>query len=276
MTAGRALEQVATGVHVATAGSFTTTSPFVVADDGACLLVDPALTPAELAGLARAAHDRGWRVAAGVSTHPHWDHLLWAAALGPAPRFATPAAAREADRRGPELPAEAARDLPGHEWQTIGGVTPLPGPADPARRTVPWPGPEVVVVEHSAHAPGHAALLVTGAGVLLAGDMLSDTEVPLLDLAAADPVGEYRRGLETLAGLLGDARRVVPGHGHVTDATGARARIDRDRRYLDSLEHGGGDDDPRLTNDWIRGEHARQRAHVAPRGGNQGTDQGPP
>ena len=37
------------------------------------------------------------------------------------------------------------------------------------------------IVEHQAHAIGHAALLLADRGVLLAGDMLSDVLIPLLD-----------------------------------------------------------------------------------------------
>ncbi len=38
---------------------------------------------------------------------------------------------------------------------------------------IPWDGPQVRVVEHPAHSPGHAALVVEDRGVLVAGDMLS-------------------------------------------------------------------------------------------------------
>ena len=37
------------------------------------------------------------------------------------------------------------------------------------------------IVEHQAHAIGHAAVLLADRGVLLAGDMLSDVLIPLLD-----------------------------------------------------------------------------------------------
>jgi hypothetical protein len=40
------------------------------------------------------------------------------------------------------------------------------------------------IVEHQAHAIGHAAVLLADRGLLLAGDMLSDVLIPLLDLAA--------------------------------------------------------------------------------------------
>lgn len=134
----------------------------------------------------------------------------------------------------------------------------------PGAEHLPGPWSQVRLLEHDAHAPGHAALVVRG--VLLAGDMLSDREVPLLDLSAADPIEDYDAGLARLAAELRTAvTALVPGHGSVTDAAGARRRTDADRRYLDALAAGTpltADDDPRLADAWVRGEHERQVRHL--------------
>ena len=114
---------------------------------------------------------------------------------------------------------------------------------------------------HDAHAPGHGAVFLPATGTLVAGDMCSDIEIPLLDLAAADPLGDYRAGLERLAGLAG-VRQVIPGHGHPGDAAELRHRIDADRRYLDALERGAPPADPRLAQDWLRAEHDAQLRRV--------------
>jgi glyoxylase-like metal-dependent hydrolase (beta-lactamase superfamily II) len=42
-----------------------------------------------MACLANDLSDSGQAVVAGFSTHPHWDHLLWHARLGAAPRYGT-------------------------------------------------------------------------------------------------------------------------------------------------------------------------------------------
>ena len=39
---------------------------------------------------------------------------------------------------------------------------------------------------HDGHAPGHGAVFLPESGVLIAGDMCSDVEIPLLDTDAAD------------------------------------------------------------------------------------------
>lgn len=250
----RVLEQVAAGVWVATSPVWRTTSTVVVAPGGDCLLIDPALTPAEIDALAREITARGWRVSAAFSTHPHWDHQLWSAALPDVPRWATDTAVLWSRDHMARIAAEAAHDLPGHAWQVIGGTTALEGRAE-----VPWAGPRAVVLDTGAHASGHASLLLPTERVLVAGDLLSDVEVPLLDPDAADPVGDYRRVLLDLAGVVEDCLAVVPGHGRVTDGPGAVRRIAADLRYLEDLTAGREPSDLRLCDRRIHADHVHQR-----------------
>ena len=212
------MDEIAPGVFVATADTYTTTTTVVAGADGGCLLIDPAVTVADLAALAGWLTERGLRPAAGWSTHPHWDHLLWSAAFGEVPRYATPRAVAVAARELPGLLSDVGESAPGHDLTLFARVEPLLG------REIDWAGPRAVVYAHDAHAPGHGAVLLPDAGVLIAGDMLSDIEIPLLDLEAADPFGGYRHGLELLAAVPG-VRVLVPGHGHVGDQAEFRRRV---------------------------------------------------
>jgi glyoxylase-like metal-dependent hydrolase (beta-lactamase superfamily II) len=262
--------EITPGVFVATSPVYLTTSTIVAGPEGGCLLIDPALTVTELAGLGEWLAARGWHAAAGWSTHSHWDHVLWSAALGAGvPRYATARTARECARARETLVQGVSAEAPGHDLALVGQVTALgrsPAPRDPAAwPAIPWDGPRALVVEHDAHAPGHGALLLPDLGVLVAGDMLSDVEIPLLAWPAAgetaDPFGDYRAGLGLLAALPG-TRLVVPGHGHPTDAAGLRSRAAADFRYLDHVERGRDLTDQRLLApgaQWLREEHARQR-----------------
>ena len=175
----------------------------------------------------------------GFSTHPHWDHLLWHAELGEAPRYGTARCAAEIrallsdadwkDDIAEELPPEIEVPL-----DLLGLITGLPAEAT----QIPWDGPKVRIIEHQAHAPGHAALLIEERGVLVAGDMLSDVLIPMLDLNAADPIEDYLAALRLLEGVAGDVDVVVPGHGSVGGADQVRARIDQDRAYVQALRDG--------------------------------------
>ena len=151
--------------------------------------------------------------------------MLWSRELGDVPRFAALRAVAAAAARRADLIDSAQRSAPGHDLDLLGRLTAL----EPGADRVPWDGPQARVVAHDGHAPGHGAVFLPEAGVLIAGDMCSDIEIPLLDRDTPDPVGDYRAGLDRLAALTG-VRQVVPGHGHVGDAAEFGRRIAADRQ----------------------------------------------
>ena len=247
--------EILPGVLVATGVLYTTTTTVVAGPDGSCLVIDPAVTVAEIAGLAAAIAARGLRPVLGWSTHPHWDHVLWHASLGDVPRYATPAAAAAARSERDQLAAAAEESAPGHDRSLIGNVTRLSG------TSLPWDGPAAELIVHDGHAPGHGAVFLPDSGVLIAGDMCSDIEIPFVvdpgePEASMDPVGDYRAGLSRLAAVTG-IRHVVPGHGQVADAGEFRRRVEADFAYLDLLERGEPSDDPRISG-YARAFHEQQ------------------
>jgi len=228
-----------------------------------------------MAALANDLSDSGQTVVAGFSTHPHWDHLLWHARLGSAPRYGTARCAATArdrlseglDPRRLGIPEQVLLDL-------LGLITGLP--AEMAQ--IPWDGPQVRIIEHQAHAPGHAALLIEERGVLVAGDMLSDVLIPMLDLNdTADPIEDYLAALRLLEGVAGDVDVLVPGHGSIGGADQVHARIDQDRAYVHALRDAHVPSDPRVSpsatygKDWLPGVHARQLQRLARRSERDGT-----
>src|SRR5580658_3789963 len=82
------LKQVTEGVFTRESMFVRFNSTVVQGQDGV-LLIDPGVIETELVGLADDLLVLDQPVVAGISTHPHWDHLLWHARLGEAPRFAT-------------------------------------------------------------------------------------------------------------------------------------------------------------------------------------------
>jgi glyoxylase-like metal-dependent hydrolase (beta-lactamase superfamily II) len=148
-------------------------------------------------------------------------------------------------------------------------------PADAAR--IPWDGPHVRILEHQAHAPGHAALLIAERGVLVAGDMLSDVLIPMLDLNAAEPIEDYLAALQLLEGIAGDVDVLVPGHGSIGAADQLQARIDQDRAYVHALRDADALSDPRIGPsakpgwEWVSDVHAGQLHGLAQRSERDGT-----
>ena len=274
------LRQVAEGVLIRES-EFCQSNAVVVQGRAGVLLIDPGVHGYEMAALANDLSDSGQTVVAGFSTHPHWDHLLWHAGLGAAPRYGT---ARCADiarvllseagwkaRIVEWIPPDIAEQV---QLDLLGLITGLP--AEMAR--IPWDGPQVRIIEHQAHAPGHAALLIEERGVLVAGDMLSDVLIPMLDLNdTADPIEDYLAALRLLEGVAGDVDVLIPGHGSIGGADQVHARIDQDRAYVHALRDAHVLSDPRVCPsakdgwDWVADVHARQLQRLAQRSERDGT-----
>ena len=111
------------------------------------------------------------------------------------------------------------------------------------------------IVEHQSHAIGHAAVLLADRGVLLAGDMLSDVLIPLLDPRRPDQVAAYETALDLLDQAAGKVDVLVPGHGAVAQGPEVAARLAADRAYIDALRQGLDPVDARPEQDWLAGPH---------------------
>jgi glyoxylase-like metal-dependent hydrolase (beta-lactamase superfamily II) len=239
------LTQVADGVWVRQSEWVCTNAIAVRGEDG-LILVDPGIDGSELHQFADDLDRLGIPVVAGFSTHPHWDHLLWHSRFGDVPRYATTAGADAASQARERAQAMAADRASGIPLELIGLVTPLPVDGGPV------PGE---IVEHQAHAIGHAAILLADRGVLLAGDMLSDVLIPLFDPRGPDQVGAYETALDRLGEAARHADIVVPGHGAVADGPEVAARLAADHAYINALRREEEPVDARLQADWLSGPH---------------------
>jgi glyoxylase-like metal-dependent hydrolase (beta-lactamase superfamily II) len=273
------LRQVAEGVLIHES-EFVQSNAVVVQGRAGVLLIDAGVHDHEMAALANDLRALGQPVVAGFSTHPHWDHLLWHAGLGAAPRYGTARCAADVranlsdagwqDRIAAWIPPDIAEQI---TWDLFGLITGLP--AETAR--IPWDGPHVRIIEHQAHAAGHAALLIEERGVLVAGDMLSDVLIPMLDLDdTADPIEDYLAALRLLEGAAGDVDVIVPGHGSIGGADQLHQRIGQDRAYVQSLRDADAPADPRLSpsaygKDFLPGVHARQLQGLGRKSERDGT-----
>ena len=259
------LKQIAEGV-LTHDSEFIHSKSVVVQGKAGVLLIDAGITDDEMSTIAEDLHKLGQPVVAGFSTHPHWDHLLWHTKLGVVPRYGTAYCAAEikaflsnpnwkddiADQLPPEI--EVPLDLMGH-------ITGLPA----GTKQIPWDGPKIRIIEHNGHASGHAALLIEESKVLVAGDMLSDVLIPMLNFEAADPIEDYLASLQLLEDMAGDVDVFVPGHGSVGDADTLSTRIKLDRAYVQALRDGSKiTGDPRIGPsakkgwEWVKDVHNGQ------------------
>jgi glyoxylase-like metal-dependent hydrolase (beta-lactamase superfamily II) len=274
------LKQVAEGV-LAHESECIQSNAVVVQGKAGVLLIDAGITGDEMVGIADDLHELDQPVVAGFATHPHWDHVLWHAKFGKAPRYGTARCAADIraflsnpswkDDVAEELPPEVAGQVP---LDLLGLITGLPAETT----QIPWDGPKVKIIEHQAHSPGHAALLIEERRVLVAGDMLSDVLIPMLDLnSTADPIEDYLAALRLLEGVADDVDVVIPGHGSIGEADQLRARIEQDRAYVHALRDGGVPDDPRIGPsakhgwEWVSDVHNGQAQRLAERNERGGT-----
>lgn len=252
------LTEIADGVLLRRS-DFCMSNAIVVRGMAGVVVVDPGVSGWDLNELADDIEVLGAPVVAGLATHPHWDHVLWHPRLGTAPRYATATAVAATDGDLPRMRTGTERFAPGAPLDLRGAIVPFPT-GDGA---VPWDR-RIQVFEHQAHAPGHAAVLLADAGVPLAGDMLSEVEIPLLNTESADQCATYLAALDLLQELTRDSVDVVvPGHGTVACGNEIEARIAADRAYAEAIAAGIEPHDPhvgpdaRYGTDWLPQAHER-------------------
>jgi hydroxyacylglutathione hydrolase len=204
------------------------TTSLLVVGDGESLVVDPAITADEVAGIARRAEELGAPVRQVLITHGDWDHVC---GIGGFPD----AVAAMGEETAEKVTSGATEKSVQRAVDALGFAAPGPPRVDQAfeRGKAVALGPFVVetfpLVGHTADGTGFR---LRELGLLLVGDHLSTVEFPFATSPAA-----YRL---TLAGLIDLLREdppetVIPGHGPPLSADAALGIAEADLGYLRSL-----------------------------------------
>jgi hydroxyacylglutathione hydrolase len=234
---GDAWTDLGDGILVRQSKAFAMNS-VVLANAEHTILVDPGILPSEmddLAGLVREAEPKETTL---FFTHAHWDHVLgrpwW-------PKARTLAH----DRFAAEVRAERASILTDienlaqeHDETWAQGFEPFaPDLAVSGLKFLPLGPWRLVLRDAPGHSSSQLSCHLADHSLLLAADMLSDIEPPILD----GPCAPYRATLEALQLLAqnGAIDTVIPGHGSIARGRDAvLARFRTDLGYLDALERG--------------------------------------
>jgi glyoxylase-like metal-dependent hydrolase (beta-lactamase superfamily II) len=200
------------------------------------MLVDSPYFPDELEALPGLLAGAGFEPDALLATHADFDHLLGRLAFpGLALGLGEPSVQRlhqepgAAQRALRDQDAEFYVDRPAP--LALGQVQGLPVPGSVEL------GPEELELHPAdGHTADGLAVMSRWCAVLVAGDYLSDVEIPMISPGGS--IADYRATLARLAPLVESAETIVPGHGspHVRDA--ALRILDEDVDYLDVLERG--------------------------------------
>ncbi|MGZ4431329.1 MAG: MBL fold metallo-hydrolase [Gaiellales bacterium] len=192
---------------------------------GQRLLVDPGVSPWEIAEVT------GADVTQVVITHADWDHVL---GIGHLPDASVTASRAAAERiASPEAREQIAR--PASEYylalEHLDRLR-VDNPVDPPAELQLGPWSAVCRA-----APGHTEdgmiVLLPDEGLLIAGDYLSQLEIPFVFHSAWD----YSHTLHTLIGVIEREHPefVVVGHGRPLPAERALQIADEDLDYVDAL-----------------------------------------
>jgi glyoxylase-like metal-dependent hydrolase (beta-lactamase superfamily II) len=201
------------------------TSSLLLVDGPEAVLVDPAVSADEVAGIAARVRELGADVTHVLATHADWDHVCGIAAFpgAVATMSETTAAqllARSETRTTAERAAASGVEIAGEPRvdRTFPAGTALQaGPF--VLETLAMPG----------HTPDGTAFRCRALDLLAVGDHLSTIEFPFATSTAA-----YRGTLAALIDLLrrDPPSRVVPGHGPELTAAEALAIAEADLDYL--------------------------------------------
>lgn len=210
-----------------------TTSLLVFAEDES-LVVDPAISADEVAGIDRRASELGAPVRSVLVTHGDWDHVCGIAG------FPEAAVAMGYETREKVVDGSAGQSV---RWAAdeYGFVPAGPPRVDQSFRrgsTIAL-GPFLIeTFPLAGHTLDGSGFRLREQGLLIVGDYLSGLEFPFANSPAT-----YR---STLAGLIDMLRTdppevVIPGHGQPSPPADALAVAEADLAYLRSLHEAVGD-----------------------------------
>ena len=237
------------------------------AGEAEAFVIDSPVLPEELEALPGLLGQAGFPAPNGLlATHGDWDHLLGRLAY---PELALGCAESTVERLSarPGEPQRGLRDFdeellierPGPLALGSLQALPVPGRLDIADR-------ELELHPTGGHTRDGMALLISWAGVLVAGDYLSPLEIPIVHEAGG--ADAYAETLERLRPLVERSGHVVPGHGPLIGRERALTVLEEDAVYIQQLRERG--DGARLP-DGRRGAcqrrlHAQNVASLGSRG----------
>lgn len=225
------------GIHVRQSRAFWMNST-VLLDSEHTVLVDPGVLPSELDEMARLVNQAEPEAVTVIFTHAHWDHVLGRGWWPKARVVAHDRCAAEMARDLEKIRSKSAA-LAAEYGEAFAAPFALPAVHDASSgqrflKLDPW---RLVLREAPGHCASQLTVHIPERRLLIAADMLSDIEIPILNTAPA----VYRGTLETLKPLAegGAFEMLIPGHGGI--ALGREeiaARVGADLEYLGALERG--------------------------------------
>jgi hydroxyacylglutathione hydrolase len=203
---------------------------------GQAALIDPGLFPDEIAGIDGFTREQRAEPACIILTHSHWDHVFGPEHFPEVRVFAqrnyrsSDCGLMNANRR-----KKTREEI--ERWEEENGIRreksfplPMPDQVFDASMMLLLDRMPLQLISAPGHWPDQLVVAQPEAGVLWAGDMLSDIEIPFVSQSLV----AYAQTLEMLKGM--DIRVLVPGHGRAAvDRDDIESRFAEDATYLSEL-----------------------------------------
>jgi hydroxyacylglutathione hydrolase len=222
-------------VHVRQSRAFWMNST-VLLDSEHTVVVDPGVLPSELDEIAQLVNQAEPEQVSLIFTHGHWDHVLGAPWWPKARILAHDRCAAAIARDLEKIRTESAKIAAEHDesWPTPFAAPRIDDASSGQRllKIEPW---RLVFRDAYGHSDSQLSVHVPELKLLIAADMLSDIEIPILN----GPPAVYRGTLEILKPLAegGAIELLIPGHGAIADGRDeVVARLRNDLAYLAELE----------------------------------------
>ena len=222
-------------LHIFTSSLYQTNS-VVIETPKALFVIDPCWLPDEIATIRRFVDSRlGSKYLYLIFTHSDYDHIIGYGAFPEAKVIASKAFARKEDKTTDVAAAVKwdaehyiSRDYP-IKYPEVGRAI------DMAGKALHYSGTVMTFYFAPGHTPEGLMIVWEPAGVLIAGDYLSDIEFPFVE----DSIGTYRRTMSKVDRILRahQVKWMIPGHGSVAHGTEeVQKRKTESLEYLDDLE----------------------------------------
>ncbi len=222
-------------IHVFTSSIYQTNS-VVIDSPKAVFVIDPCWLPHEVAAIRAFVDARlGRKKLYLIFTHSDYDHIIGYGAFPEAKVIASKAFARKGDKESDVAAAiqwdsehYISRDYP-ITYPQVGRQIDMDGKA------LHYSGTVMTFYFAPGHTPEGLMIVWEPAGILIAGDYLSDIEFPFVE----DSIKEYRRTMSKVDRILRahQVKWMIPGHGSIAyETTEIKLRQQHSLEYLNDLE----------------------------------------
>lgn len=198
---------------------------------GKGIFIDPGILPEEIKKIDDYLSGNKIEIQDVILTHSHWDHIIAADHFFPAEIIAHQNFEYETSGiKWEHLKKQISDFSKLHEINELEFNIPKPDQLVNREYNLKLNNISLNLTFTPGHASDHISIIIPEQEVLIAGDLLSDREIPYVNYSLKEYIGT----LEKLSSF--DFEMIIPGHGNSTqNKEEVFERLNRDREYLNKL-----------------------------------------